>query len=181
MREVKYNWKEIIPQIARMVEEGASIKAAAKAKEIPYKTLYKWYAQYMRGKPITNVEKRNSAILEMYNSGLDIRSIANKVNLSYPGVQGILLRMGIVTRTNRTLKRDKTEMLSTIQKGHAKPMANEKVFQPVQRDESQYRLVPMHDSKRTVKMVHNDDPRTNDQIREEWRNQQEQLLKDLAK
>ncbi len=181
MRATKYNWQEIIPQVARMVDEGTTIKAAAKAKDIPYKTLYKWYSQYVHGKPIANIEKRNAIILEMYNSGSDIRSIANKVNLSYPGVQGILLRMGVVTRTKRSEKRDKTEVLSTIQKGHAKQMRNEKVFEPIQRDERDYRLVPMHDAKRTVKMVRKDDPRTNDQIREEWRNQQEQLLKDLAK
>lgn len=189
MRATKYNWATIIPEVAVMVNQGLTVKDAAKAKAIPYKTLYKWYAQYQRGEAIMDIEKRDDGIVKMYRSGLSIQEIASKVSMSFCGVRDILIRLGVVkviegskrTRVAKEPKKDKVEILSQIQKGHAKPMPNEKVFQTVQRDENQYRLVPMYDAKRTVKLVRKDDPRTNEQIREEWRNQQIQLLKDLAK
>lgn len=63
-------------------------------------------------------------------------------------------------------------------KGFAKVKKTEKVFETKQ--PKAMRSVPMYDNKNTIKFVELDDPRSNEEIRSAWKEEQDKKLRSLA-
>ena len=63
-------------------------------------------------------------------------------------------------------------------KGFAKVKKTEKIFQTKQ--PKAMRSVPMYDNKNTIKFVELDDPRSNEEIRSAWKEEQDKKLKNLS-
>ncbi|SEG75560.1 helix-turn-helix domain-containing protein [Sphingobacterium lactis] len=75
-------------------------------------------------------------------------------------------------------KKDKEQSLEVMQKGHVKLQKGEKIFETKQ--PKAMRSVPMYDNKNTIKFVELDDPRSNEEIRSAWKEEQEKKLRSLA-
>ena len=67
---------------------------------------------------------------------------------------------------------------SDMQKGHVKLQKGETIL-PTRIPKAQ-RSVPMYDNKNTIKFVDLDDPRSNEEIRSAWKEEQEKKLRSLA-
>jgi len=75
-------------------------------------------------------------------------------------------------------KLHREDYLPNLEKGFAKVHGGEKVFETKQ--PKAMRSVPMYDSKNTIKFVDLDDPRSNEEIRSAWKEEQEKKLRSLA-
>ncbi len=75
-------------------------------------------------------------------------------------------------------KKSKDASLEVMQKGHVKLQKGETIL-PTRIPKAQ-RSVPMYDSKNTIKFVDLDDPRSNEEIRSAWKEEQEKKLRSLA-
>ena len=67
-----------------------------------------------------------------------------------------------------------------IQKGEVKLQKGTKIFKKLELNEDDYRTVRLLDNKNTIKIVKKSDPRTDEEIREEWKESQERQLKKLS-
>lgn len=74
--------------------------------------------------------------------------------------------------------KDLITSLEKMQKGHVKLQKGETIL-PTRIPKAQ-RSVPMYDSKNTIKFVDLDDPRSNEEIRSAWKEEQEKKLRSLA-
>lgn len=79
----------------------------------------------------------------------------------------------------KIVKAPKNGNIDLVSKGHVKLQKNENKFKTLHRNPSDYRSVSMFDSKNTIKQIRKDDPRTDDQIRSDWKSEQERKLKSL--
>ena len=75
-------------------------------------------------------------------------------------------------------KNIKDDALKVMEKGHVKLQKGETIL-PTRIPKAQ-RSVPMYDSKNTIKFVDLDDPRSNEEIRSAWKEEQEKKLRSLA-
>lgn len=70
------------------------------------------------------------------------------------------------------------EHTSCMQKGHVKLRGGDTIHESALK--GAMRSVPMYDNKNTIKFVDLDDPRSNEEIRSAWKEEQEKKLRSLA-
>ena len=79
-----------------------------------------------------------------------------------------------------TIKKKDIKIIDQVdmQKGHAKLQKGETILP--NRTPKEQRLVPMYDNKNTIKFIEMDDPRSNEEIRTAWKEEQDKKLKNLS-
>lgn len=113
-------------------------------------------------------------------SGLSIKESAYKSNIDL----GLAIRIHTAfkkanketTKPKKEVKKESTEQ-DPLNSGFAKLLQGQTVMENIKRNPEEYRRINMLDSKNTIKEVKISDPRTDDQIRAEFKKANEDKLK----
>ena len=189
--------RETIERVVSLKNQGHSIKEIANLMDRSVsgigRILHSEEKRIKDGKP-TPEEERRMFCEKIANARLNFSpaEVALQFGISLRRVFDLtkghrnhkVFKRGLPIRTkprkkNVVKKKDVLEIdQMKMEKGFAKVHGGEKIFDTKQ--PTAMRSVPMYDNKNTIKFVDLDDPRSNEEIRSAWKEEQERKLRSLA-
>lgn len=137
----------------------------------PYSYVFKTLKYYKgRAETIARLPERDAKIL-LESKTISVADLAINYKMTVGHINKIIRVQGGSSPKKPAVKTGQ---------GHAKVTAKDKVFKSKVFNPSDYRKIKMNDSKNTVRFIRLTDPRTDEEVRAEWKDKQERKLKSLA-